>query len=152
MVVNEHEVHVSLETARMLQKLGFNWNCRGVYIGNAFLDAYFNDVLNGTNYEKIHAPTLDITQRWLREVKGIRFYIVPKYHTNYNEFGEEIQESFAWYTGDCDDFDDFEACHIQGIKPGVKVNDEGIKEGIKKTYEEILEEGINKCLTLLLEG
>ena len=95
----------------------------------------------------LSAPTLDVAQKWLREVKGIRFYITPKYYSHFNDNGEFKHESFAWYDGACDDFDDLEACYISGLKKGDKVN-----ECVRKTYEEVLDEGLQRCLTLLLSN
>lgn len=149
--MNTHESYVSLETAKMLKKVGFDWGCEHCYFNDEFdEDLYEPDNFLDCTYQ-IAAPTLAVAQRWLREVKGKRFYITPKYYSHFNDNGEYTHESFAWYNGSCDDFDDLEACYIEGLKRGDKVNEDGIIEGVRKTYEEVLEEGIQKCLTILLE-
>ena len=156
--MNTHESYVSLETAKMLKECGFDWECETHY-HNGCLDSVYgeNHDYNSERYEDggyneyYSAPTLAVAQRWLREIKGIRFYITPNYYSHFNDNGEYTHESFAWYNGSCDDFDDLDACYIGGLKHGDKVNEEGIREGVRKTYEEVLEEGIQKCLTILLE-
>ena len=121
------ETHVSLETAELLNKVGFGWNCRGLYIGTAFLDAYFNDVVNGTDYKKIQAPTLDIAQKWLREVKKVIIEVMYS-NTDHN-----------WYNRYCD----------QGIWGDGHWHNFENKEPFK-TYEDALEDGINNCLNILI--
>ena len=166
-MTHEHESYVSIETAKLLKQAGFDWKIYTGYItyegGHAFTTNFqtpynFNrdtkDLFStyGDYKEVLSKPTLAVAQRWLREVKGIRFYITPKYYSHFNDNGEFTHESFAWYNGACDDFDDLEACYIGGLKKGDKVNEEGISEGVRKTYEEVLDEGLQRCLTLLLNN
>ena len=148
-----HEIYVSIETAKLLKQAGFDWYTNLVYVYDKLLtNPYTADWNNTIPDTYTSAPTLDIAQKWLREVKGIRFYITPKYYSHFNDNGEFTHESFAWYDGACDDFDDLEACYIGGLKKGDKVNEEGISECVRKTYEEVLDEGLQRCLTLLLNN
>lgn len=145
--------YVSLETAKLLKQAGFDWHTNLVYVDDKLLtNPYTADWNNTIPDTYTSAPTLDVAQKWLREVKGIRFYITPKYYSHFNDNGEFKHESFAWYDGACDDFDDLEACYISGLKKGDKVNEEGISECVRKTYEEVLDEGLQRCLTLLLNN
>ena len=143
--MNEHESYVSLETAELLNKVGFGWNCRGLYIGTAFLDAYFNDVVNCTDYKKIQAPTLEVAQRWLREVKNIEICI--SWEIEFEE--KELDWNERRYCYDID-------THVDNI-PLLSIDDDYWAEGYHtfgnsySTYEEALEAGIQKCLTILLE-
>lgn len=75
--MNTHESYCSLETAKMLKEAGFDWDCRGIRVLDSendpepvFSTATFK--YHGTEVEgyiKLPAPTLDVAQRWLREVK-----------------------------------------------------------------------------------
>lgn len=80
-----HEYFVSLEVAKLLKKAGFDWECRKIY----YCYREDDDTWELEDNYKIHkhileldycllAPTLDVAQRWLREVKGILLYITPK--------------------------------------------------------------------------
>lgn len=135
--MNIRETYANSETVELLLKAGFDWK---KYLVSHSINQPF----------KWEIP-LYIAQQWLREVKEIRFYVTPTYYSHFNDKGEYTHESFAWYKGQCEDFDDIEACDIQGIKAGDKVDENGIKEGIKMTYEEVLEKGIQKCLKLIIE-
>ena len=61
-----HEYYVSLEVAKLLEEAGFDWECRECYPSN-FMTC---------QYEEYAKPTLDVAQRWLREVKGYYIEIV----------------------------------------------------------------------------
>ena len=62
--MNTHEAFVHIETAKMLDRAGFDWDCEHTY-------EYEKD---GYTYI-IRKPTLDVAQRWIREVKGIDIMI-----------------------------------------------------------------------------
>ena len=65
-----HECYVSLEVAELLKQAGFNWyNCNYRYNSNLKLDYNIPGRIYGGDYH-CAAPTLDVTQRWLREVKN----------------------------------------------------------------------------------
>ena len=77
------------------------------------------------------APTLDIVQRWLREVKGYHISVFPE--TTYKE---GIMYNFSIYKEDYD----FNANHIYTGQT-VKTYEEAQEAGIKKALEIILKEG-----------
>jgi len=152
---NTHEVRVSLETAKMLQKVGFDWECEcAILPGSLMADKAYHYNHNGSHnynnkeaysFEIYSAPSLDVAQRWLREVKNISVeaksfrwvnrYQDGKYTVTYRHELWPIdtsiihseEDKFIRYTLDC-------ACDIEF-----------------QTYEQALEAGIKKCLTLLLE-
>lgn len=75
-----YEIFVSLEVAKLLKEAGFDWECIYAYLpttesGNELVK-HFN---KPTDYNHVYtpileiysAPTLDVAQRWLREVKEI---------------------------------------------------------------------------------
>lgn len=76
-----NECYVSLEVAKLLKKAGFDWECRKIY----YCYREDDDTWELEDNYKIHkhileldycllAPTLDVAQRWLREVKGYSIY------------------------------------------------------------------------------
>ena len=78
-----HEYFVSLEVAKLLKEAGFDWKCNGVFIsenGNqyAFIKADAACDNNNSKYNpyNISSPTLDVTQRWLREAKNCYVSVV----------------------------------------------------------------------------
>lgn len=72
MTIINHECYVSLEVAKLLKEVGFDWECRGYFDDIEF---YPDGSVECTNYNSntckyLKAPALEIAQRWLREVKG----------------------------------------------------------------------------------
>lgn len=151
-MINEHETYVSLETAKMLKEAGFDWECRCYYETSGKLRgknsgsfSNHNSPLiwqnNGnTDTQLYSAPTLDVAQRWLREVKNIvveahaTFQLTPEGNRQYaaafvdwigSTYSYEYLERFDKDGNFCVEFD---------------------------SYEEALEAGINKKLNILLHG
>jgi hypothetical protein len=148
--MNTHEARVSLETAKMLQKAGFDWECEyailpGTEMGNTPYRYNKGKSHNYNNkeaypFEIYSAPSLDVAQRWLREVKRI-FITVSVYAVI--EQGHEITDSdkFSVYAETWDSQSEF----WNKWTSLFEIDD-------FNTYEEAQEAGIQKCLTLLLEG
>ena len=133
--MNTHESYVSLETAKMLKKVGFDWVCRAkytIYSTPKSLVMLCNPFQNFNEKEhNFSAPTLDVAQRWLREVKGIEVYA----HVFYDS--SEMLDEWDVYV--------YEVNHItKHIEDYISSYD------IYHTYEEAQEAGIQKCLTTLL--
>lgn len=128
-----HEVCVSLETAKMLQKVGFDWECEcAILPASLMADKAYHYNHNGSHnynnkeaypFEIYSAPSLDAAQRWLREVHHLHITIFSS-----------SQESWMFRI----------------TKPHQKLED-GVYGGDFYTYEEAQEAGIKKCLTILLE-
>ena len=85
-----HEYYVSLEVAKLLKEAGFNQEVNHSYPDRESLDnscsGYMEDLsfyhnLNDGKYGGMSAPTLEIAQRWFREVKNIDVYIFPTTNT-----------------------------------------------------------------------
>ena len=128
-----HEVHVSLDTAILLKQAGFDWECRKIYY------CYHEDgdkwelEDNYKNHKHIlkldHClltPTLDVAQRWLREVKncytGIDVFVrnLDKNNTYYNRWF--VYFNGARYSGsNYDDTQYYEYAQEAGIKKALEI-------------------------------
>ena len=132
MEIANHEHYVSLEIANLLKEAGFDWKCRGIYVLDSENDPkYIFSTANFTNtskeiegYIRLSAPTLEVAQRWLREIKGIFICTTP-----------EIKDYYATWN--------FYICDEQGLFYE--------NEDCFLTYEEAQEAGIKKALELILE-
>ena len=136
-----HECYVSFEIAKLLKEAGFDWECSCYYSvntlhepNNGFIHIYkqykalFYDH-NRTKMPVYSAPTLDVAQRWVREVKDIDIYIFPTtnnkrgcvYEWGIKTFGRALWVEGQPYTNQYE------------------------------TYEEAQEAGINKALEIILQ-
>lgn len=130
MTTINHECYISLEVAKLLKEAGFDWGTLTYY---PIDDKVLNErALVGSNVVFNHnrddsaysAPSLSVAQRWLREVKEIEVNTLCVYINNVKKYSYSVFEG--------------------------KYNNERIEEGFD-TFEEALEAGIKKCLTLILE-
>ena len=128
-----HECYVSLEVAKLLKEAGFDWEVNHSYPDCEALDnscsGYMEDLsfyhnLNDGKYGGMSVPTLEVAQRWLREVKGIEVNILCVY------IDDDKKYSYVVFEG--------------------KYNHELIEEGFD-TYEEAQEAGIKKAFELILK-
>lgn len=129
-----HNTYVSTEVAKLLKKLGFDWECYSQFQDIHPLDntcSGIEDCHPAKNWNAIgnhvSVPTLAVVQKWLLEVKGIFVNA-----TNYRQEGSSNYTMWRWYYHSNDS----------------ELSDTGWSFN---TYEEALEAGINKCLTILLE-
>lgn len=140
-----HECYVSLETAKLLKEAGFDWWTDRYYGSTAYLKRthtavspdehkanaiYWKEnttlVLGGHKNDdslSYSAPTLDVAQRWLREVKGVDVFAYrnkPK-----DKFESVVSFKHAWST------------------TGMRIDsyEEALEAGTKKALERILEKG-----------
>lgn len=91
--MNTHESYVSLETAKMLKRAGFDWGCEHCYFNDKFdEDLYEPDNFLDCTYQ-IAAPTLDVAQRWLREVKNISVDVFSTCYSHYEYIIRKINQS-----------------------------------------------------------
>jgi len=128
--MNTHESYVSIETAKLLKEAGFDWYCEMVYcnddpaiIDNSHCPCNWNSCDN--NYS---APTLSVAQKWLRDTKTHDVYVFPTTNIkreNVYQYGIKCPKGTLWVPG----------------QPSTAMYD---------TYEESFEEGIKKCLTIIL--
>ena len=127
-----HEYYVSLEVAKLLKEAGFDWKCIRYYqnddetLYGPLVEQY---KLVETNFNvapvymnQYSAPTIEVAQTWLREVKNYDTFVV-------------VDDSYGEYA----------SCLLHN-----KVNEDDYYECFN-TYEEALEEGIKKALELILE-
>lgn len=139
-MIDEHEVYVKRETAYLLKKAGFNWMVPQGYLSSSGLltSGHFS---NNSDYG-VAAPTLDVAQKWLREVKNISVeterYETPNpvarelFETVYEK---TVEKSFAYAVNVIDS------------------NNESIYDGLYfDTYEEAQESGIINALNELING
>ena len=133
--MNTHETYVSLETAKLLKQAGFDWEVNHLFHlerfselespyrnHNSGLDAFGHD--NGGQY--MSAPTLDVAQRWLREVKRINVEVMYLF--------EPCNHYFA------------RACYLDTNTPLCIPNPPA-----STIFEEAQEAGIKKALEIILE-
>lgn len=121
-----HEYYVSLEVAKLLKEAGFDWECT---------DKYERSII-ACRYEDYEKPTLEVAQRWLREVKhlDISIYYDPTIKS----------QPYAYSIYDVEEkFND-----ILGIISPVT---HSYSDGYFYTYEEAQEAGIKKALEIILE-
>ena len=130
--MNTHESYVSLETAKMLKKAGFDWETRTAY---RLKDAKFADKCNNYIFWNdtdafCSAPTLDVAQRWLREMKGLHICVkAGAASINCKYFVTVIVSDTKWGN----------------------IQDNNRKTIMFDTYEEAQEAGIKKELEMILE-
>lgn len=134
--MNTHETYVSLETAKLLKKAGFDWGCF-FYYENKKLRGNYKDSPNNMNASNIwqeerycSAPTLEVVQKWLREVKAMHICVKPnEASANCKYFVTVIVNDTKWGN----------------------LQDDNRKTIMFDTYEEAQEAGIKKALEIILE-
>lgn len=125
------EDYVSFETAKLLKEKGFDWECLGTYsTGDKELSIssecpYSND-LNDDMF--IAAPTLQMAQKWLREVHNLVIQI---------EFIDYLEHGEVWL---------YSVLERRTIKR-LTGRDEDFTE---HSYEQACEEAIKYCLENLI--
>ena len=128
-----HEYYVSSEIAKLLEKAGFDWKCRKCYNKGVLFDMEPDEIRTQTpqhsSYDVL-APTLDVAQRWLREVKncytGIDVFVrnLDKNNTYYNRWF--VYFNGARYSGsNYDDTQYYEDAQEAGIKKALEIINKG---------------------------
>lgn len=144
MIEQNHEYYVSLEVAKLLKEAGFDWKCMCYYtlinpkihIPNngviAFMKKYEELFRNHNETKSLiySAPTIDVAQRWLREVKNVSVDISS---TRYSEWEYIIRRINQSNHNDNTIFA-LTAC-------GFYTYEEAQELGIKNALEIILEKG-----------
>ena len=131
---NLHETCVNFEVAKLLKEAGFDWKCRKCYNKGVLFDMEPDEIRTQipqhSSYD-ILAPTLEVAQRWLREVKDIDVYIFPTTNNKRGcvyEWGIKTFGRALWVEG-------------QPYTNQYETYEEAQEAGIKKTLEIILEKG-----------
>lgn len=137
--MNTHESYVSLETARLLKEAGFDWECSHWLSNDGSLwitDRETNNLSPENKKRFIHCPSLDVAQRWLREVKYC--YLDVMVESDVDDDGNIT-------------FDGFTAYYVFIGKPHGLADSDGVIYGNFDTYESALEVGIKKALEIILK-
>ena len=127
--MNEHEVYVKRETADLLRKAGFNWTVSNGYLSSSGLltSGHFS---NNSDYGTA-APTLEIAERWLRDVKNVEVTV---------DWCAVFKGVILPFNSRCYEY------HIEGEKFAY-----GDRAGFK-THEEAEEAAITEALNILING
>ena len=139
-----HECYLSLETAKLLKEVGFKWFINSAYRDGVLVHQKNSlcDNFNGMHYENSNrheffsAPTLDVAQRWMREVKRLDISIIYDPTIKSKPYIYEIYDMDEKF-GD-----------IFGIISPVT---HSTTHGYFCTYEEAQEAGIRKSLEIILD-
>lgn len=128
MKTTNHEYYVSLEVAKLLKEAGFDWLTRYSYDLYLYSTEGEKRVIDGfastfCNEHNVLAsmPTLEVAQRWLREVKNYEIFVVVKFLAD-KEYIARVETNISGYSTD-----------------------------IYKFYEEAQEAGIKKALEIILD-
>ena len=123
MTIINHECYVSLEVAKLLKEAGFDWEIKTFYFMGQLGETMLGDAKNHNfSNQFISAPTLEVAQRWLREVKNI--------------------DVFAYRNEPKDKFESIVSFNKKWSTTGMCIN----------TYEEALETSIKKALEIIIKG
>ena len=143
-----HECYVSLEVAKLLKEAGFNWkNQKYILDEESFKlceKCEVNFVTENTNPNirkyTYSAPTLEVAQRWLREVKEyyIDIAVLENKRCVTNSDGWTFHYEYSKPTFDCE---------IKNVR-GETIC---VFDDTYNTYEEAQEAGIKKVLEIILE-
>ena len=124
-----HECYVSLDVAKLLKEAGFDWKCRKCYNKGVLFDMEPDEIRTQipqhSSYD-ILAPTLEVAQRWLREVKDIDVYIFPTtnnkrgcvYEWGIKTFGRALLVEGQPYTNQ---YETYEEAQEAGIKKALEI-------------------------------
>ena len=136
--MNGHESYVSVEIAKLLKELKFDWE------GKLCLDDKFypgSEIKRWNNMDNVKSPenltvvpTLNIAQKWLRDVQGVD--ITVSFCKHEFEAGVGIEKAY---------FNECEKITKDGV---IDYTD---NEAYFHTYEEALENGIEVAVNALVE-
>ena len=73
----KHENYVSLDVAKQLKEIGFDWSCRGYYDRRILRFNFVWDYNGKGTLTQCCAPTLDVAQKWFIEVKKMCLVVFP---------------------------------------------------------------------------
>mgnify|MGYP006908856415 CR=1 FL=1 len=96
MIEQNHEYYVSPEVAKLLKQAGFDWPCNHAICCDSthypnlkegdvleYNHLECSELMEGKKPHMLLCPTLEVAQRWLREVKNIVIYVCI---SNYSEW------------------------------------------------------------------
>lgn len=114
-----HEYYVSYEIAKLLKELGFDWECNYHYANSNMLCHGFCN--NDPIFKVImSAPTLEVAQRWLREVKNTHIEVSPD--STMSAYIYNILLSFdKFWLGSAISYTTYEEAQEAGIKKALEI-------------------------------
>lgn len=123
MEIINHEYYVSLEVAKLLKEAGFDWEGKSYYQGEVFyqysVDRERIVIMNQNSapdyMEQYSAPTIEVAQRWLREVHGMHVYV-----SGFNNY-RAYREGSIGATYLTEVFDTYEEAQEAGIKKALEL-------------------------------
>lgn len=127
-----HECYVSFEIAKLLKEAGFDWEehyPRNFCYVNDNTELFDKSVLKnyiGEDDVIYLAPTLEVAQRWLREVKDIDVYIFPTTNNKIGcvyEWGIKTFGRALWVEGQpyTNQYETYEEAQETGIKKALEI-------------------------------
>lgn len=128
-----HEYYVSLEVAKLLKEVGFDYKVRLYYEHNGKLKGKnsgsfinFNSSTiwenNGNTDRQLYsAPTLEVAQRWLREIHHFHITTTPD-DVEFETWGWTIFTSnYVKYNTYCQGYSTYEEAQEAGIKKALEI-------------------------------
>lgn len=98
-----HQAYVSFFISELLKKAGFDWETIQYYHTGSkeLVEPTYNFSRNFNNlvdygYSRNSAPTLEVTQRWLREVKGVNLVVTLLDKGGYSYKYSDKASKVAW--------------------------------------------------------
>lgn len=130
---------VNYKTAKLAKEKGFNEICETAYGRNADSLYYGNCTHKNSENIFLSAPTQSLLQKWLREEKDVLVEVIFSNRLSrklYEAAHEKPSLNFSWkiYTS---------------IKDPEHIFNEFWSDGTFETYEEALEEGLQKALKMV---
>ena len=95
---------VTLEQAKRLKTVGFNWGCEEFYLSDASKSR--GHYCNWNCGNEISAPTVPLALKWIREVKGVIAFVY--FDPDYNQYYFYRNVKLPHYC-DLDGFESYEA-------------------------------------------
>lgn len=118
-----HDLFVTLQIAKMLQELGFDWYCTSQYFEDVKVDGY--------PVAKLYpCPTAEVANKWIRETQDFQVCVVLN----------SVQGDILWYS-----------YIIYNNKTGEIVNKD-YKNMLCDSYDKTCMNGILDCLILIMHN
>ena len=127
---NLHETCVNFEVAKLLKEVGFNWDCKYAYDLLAPISCADNEVcsvFSDKNPNKfsdlVSAPTLEVAQKWLRDVHGIIFTIEAFVVNRNDTHNERITYTCRFLDDDITlhEYETYEDAQAAGIQAALEI-------------------------------
>ena len=126
MKTTNHEYYVSLEVAKLLKKAGFDWDTYSAYNKDGMFTDKNRSILTWNDFANYYsAPTLEVAQRGLREIKNIHIEISPNSDMSAYIYNILLPGDKFWL----------------GSPISYITYEEAQEDGIKKALKKILEKG-----------